>query len=559
MMGALLFSISMACQNSSQKIPTEANFSTRLAENGPIDDPSTIDDVGLDLPLVDGSTWIESFVPGPSYQGINLVLYRRRVPMLIDMNGRILHTWPNVRAVGRARLNKNGRLSVLGNDNLIKEYSWDGVLTWFYKPAIKDDFPHHDFCQLDNGNYLVIVRRAQKRTDDIREIDRAGNVVWQWRSDLNLEKYFPHYDHESFDPVHANSVRVLPPNPWFNNGDRRFKPGNVLVSARNLNRIFIIDKETKEVVWQFGEGLDFQHEANMIPPEYPHSGLILLFNNGYKNLREYRSSAVQAIDPIQSKVVWEYRDPGFYSSVAGADQPLPNGNILITSSESGRAFEVNPQGKTVWEWVPPYLPMRIIRYPLNYCQQFTGLRKDPAHAVALKRNFPFIDMELYAFTIPEEQLSLTLDGRDLWVLPDNNACRELKIPPSATIKWNYGFNKEILGDRKITAHIRCTVRSEKTKVTRVLFERSLDSSEKLWDTYNGSLEDFGLQTVKMCVSTTYEGPFTKDEAQEIIVLVKPVIRSPLIRTYREGRPPRPKNAQEEALRIQQLKALGYVQ
>ena len=56
----------------------------------------------------------------------------------------------------------------------------------------------------------------------------------------------------------------LPPNRWFDAGDERFRPGNILVSARNLNAIFIIDKTSGEVVWRYSDGLDYQHEAIMV-------------------------------------------------------------------------------------------------------------------------------------------------------------------------------------------------------------------------------------------------------------------------------------------------------
>ncbi len=558
--GTVCLLISSACRNQALENPADPSLAQRLAENGPIDDPSTIDDVALDIPLVDGSEWIESYRPNRSFEGINLDLYRRRVPILFDMNGRILHTWTNVRAVGRARLGRDGRIAVLGYDNLVKEYSWDGELRWFYKPDRKEDFPHHDFVQLENGNYLVIVRRAETKTDDIREIDRGGNVVWQWRSDLNLERNFPHYDHDSSDPVHANSLRPLPPNRWFEEGDSRFRPGNILVSARNLNRIFIIDKKTREVVWQYGDGLDYQHEANMVPQGYPHAGLILVFNNGYNNYREYRRSAIQAIDPVASKVVWEYRDPGFYSSVAGADQPLPNGNVLITSSESGRSFEVTPQGETVWEWVPPFLPMHAFRYPLDYCPQFASLRREVPEAVPLKRNFPFIDLELYAFTIPEEQLSLKYRGRNWWIIPDNTSCRDLRIPPDASVEFNYGFNEDQLGQAQVKAHFRSIITSRDSGKTQVLLDDTISSSDQnLWRKHKTKLEESQLQNATMCIKTSYEGTLSPDDARRVILWAKPRIRSPLVRTYREGRPRLPANAQEEALRIQQLKALGYVQ
>jgi hypothetical protein len=35
----------------------------------------------------------------------------------------------------------------------------------------------------------------------------------------------------------------------------------------------------------------------------------------------------------------------------GKHQRLPNGNVLIAESGQGRAFEVTPEGKIVWEYI----------------------------------------------------------------------------------------------------------------------------------------------------------------------------------------------------------------
>ena len=107
------------------------------------------------------SEWVESYLPQDSFAGFNLALHRRRVPVLVDMQGRVVHSWPGVRAVGRARLDRNGRLMVIGVDDMIKEYDWDGNLVWQYFPEGTNPHhrllgPHHDVWRKDNGNTLLI-------------------------------------------------------------------------------------------------------------------------------------------------------------------------------------------------------------------------------------------------------------------------------------------------------------------------------------------------------------------------------------------------------------------
>jgi hypothetical protein len=102
------------------------------------DDAEALDDLHLDLDSLNTTSWVRQYRPEASAGGYTLVLYRRRVPMIIDMNSRIVHVWPEVRAVGRARLNKDGSLAVIGTDNLVKEYSWDGKLRWVFRLAAEE-------------------------------------------------------------------------------------------------------------------------------------------------------------------------------------------------------------------------------------------------------------------------------------------------------------------------------------------------------------------------------------------------------------------------------------
>jgi hypothetical protein len=127
-------------------------------------DEAALDELHLDLVDLDATTWMRQHRSELSSDGYTLVLYRRRVPMIIDMNGRIVHLWPRVRAVGRARLNRDGTLAVIGTDNLIKEYDWNGRLKWVFSLADEGDFPHHDLIRLRNGNHLVLARDVRTST-----------------------------------------------------------------------------------------------------------------------------------------------------------------------------------------------------------------------------------------------------------------------------------------------------------------------------------------------------------------------------------------------------------
>ena len=142
------------------------------------------------------------------------------------------------------------------------------------------------------------------------------------------------------DIFHTNSIEVLDPpkhDLW--------SAGDLLLSIRSLNRIAVLDPRAERVIWSWGEGvLQAQHDARALA-----DGTILLFDNGPR--RKY--SRIVKIDPRTRQIVWEYlADPpeSFFSSGASGAQPLPNGNLLITETDKGHAFETTPGGEIAWEY-----------------------------------------------------------------------------------------------------------------------------------------------------------------------------------------------------------------
>ena len=542
-------------------VRTEQSSSQDLSA---IDDPAAIDDIHLQLPELEPTEWVERWDPARAFNGFTLVFYQRRVPMLIDMAGSIVHVWPRVRVVGRARLSTAGTLLVIGHDDLIKEYDWDGRLLWYHELSGDDDFPHHDVIWTERGNVLVLARDREGESDYIEEVSRGGRVLWQWRSSDYLDSDFPYWDRESSDPTHINSIRELPPNRWFDGGDERFRPGNILVSARNLNTIFIIDKRTGDVVWQYSRRLDHQHEALMVPEGQMGSGLVLLFNNGLKNLYEYRRSLLQAINPISGSEVWSYQHRYFFSAVAGSQQVLPNGNLLIGSSHGGRAFEITPAGAIVWQWIPPYLPMRPERYRYDHCPQMANLKRAEPIRIRSRLKRPFVDQELHNFAVSGEYDVRRIDGRRLQVIRPDVRCRELIIPPGPAVGLSYGLDKNRLGRSKLSARFRFTLRSisdeePSSGETTVLHEDVISSdSDELWRQKWFGLGPPPYRRVEMCIDVELDGKVKADRVHKIVAVDN-------IRIDSRDRPRLPHKfrkrkltQQERKIQEQQLRALGYV-
>jgi len=519
------------------------------------DDAEALDELHLDIDDYDTTRWVRQYDPGASAGGYTLVLFRRRVPMIIDMNSRVVHSWPQVRAVGRARLNRDGSLAVIGTDNLVKEYSWDGELQWVFRLATAEDFPHHDLIQLENRNYLVLARDRTNYTGYLLEVDRRGRVVWEWRSLEHIDS-FPTWDRDRKDPTHINSIHELQPNRLFAGGDERFRPGNILVSARHLNAIFIIDKTSGQVVWLYNGDLDYQHEATMVAKGEPGEGQILVFNNGRRDRNGYRRSLIQSIEPSTGELVWQYGSQFFYSSVAGTVQKLPGANFVVASSHGGRIFEITPKGEIVWEWVPPYMPMRPERLTYDHCPQLAALAHPEETGVLVEGDTrPYVDIDLYRFALTEEFITRDLAGFSRRLLRGLNECRELRIPPGAEMWVEFGIDEARLEGRWLEGRFRLTIQREGEAPETVLDRNLNTESESPWRGRWIGLGRFSYQQVQMCVATEVIGELENPE--EMVAWGNPLIKSRIQHPYDERKRARV-NAREKELREQQLKALGYV-
>ena len=185
----------------------------------------------------------------------------------------------------------------------------------------------------------------------------------------------------AFDWLHLNSATYLGPNRWYDAGDKRFAPNNVIVSSREASLLAIIARDGS-IVWKLGPNflesdatraigqIIGQHHAHLIPKGLPGAGNLLVFDNGGSSgygepsgmaprgtgVYARASSRVLEIDPTTLSLVWSYTAGNqFFSTNISGMQRLPNGNTLITEGAGGRLFEVTSDRQIVWEFMnaPP--------------------------------------------------------------------------------------------------------------------------------------------------------------------------------------------------------------
>lgn len=254
------------------------------------------------------------------------------------------------------------------------KFHFNGSPIWLKQVPI-----HHEIYESLDKNYIYTMTKEvqsyngrEVEFDVILKFDKDGNLIesfslWdnleefqKWHNKLELDNpintilpenhkkenrsiwggYYDYYHLNSFSEVPKNSKEGLHP---------AFNEGNWILSFRHGSMVFIIDKDSKEVLWrgiynQIDGNIEGQHAAQM-----DINGNILLFDNG----RYREKSRILEINPIDLSSRVLYEDDSFFTGSQGYVQFLDNGDMFITQSELGRIFEVNNEGNIIWEYLKP--------------------------------------------------------------------------------------------------------------------------------------------------------------------------------------------------------------
>jgi hypothetical protein len=408
------------------------------------------------------------YYPEKAFSGYTMFSADNFGAFLIDMRGNVVRHWENVGTVDHpVKMLSGGHVMgatgspgrLIGDDysNDLAIADWNDRIVWSYPKAGM----HHDFqregnpvgyyapgmeSNLKDGRTLILSNKIVTRKkitdkpildDIIYIIDAEGNKIWEWLASRHIDEMgfseaarntmyrYPNYvmsrtpGKVGADWIHVNTASWLGPNRFYDQGDERFHPENIIYDGRQTNTTGIIDHETGKIVWHLGP--DFEsteelrdigatvglHHAHMIPKGLPGEGNILIFDNGgfagfgapnptspsgMNNARREYSRVIE-LDPIAMKIVWEYdankagsRDLAkFFSDYVSSAQRLPNGNTLIAEGAFGRLFEVTPEYETVWEYISPYyqetenfnMVYRAYRVPYDYVPQLEVPVEEP--------------------------------------------------------------------------------------------------------------------------------------------------------------------------------------
>ncbi|MEO0759184.1 MAG: arylsulfotransferase family protein [Cyanobacteria bacterium J06648_16] len=192
---------------------------------------------------------------------------------------------------------------------------------------------------------VVVASQDGEFLEEIQVLDAFFNSDYRGR----LSGHFRPLQHTkgTLDPTHLNDVELITEG-WAKHHSK-VNSGDIMVSARNMSALLIIDRATKTIKWMTSGPFAQQHDSDLLD-----NGNILLFDNKGAVGSENGGTRIIEWDPKTQEIVWEYggtRERPLHSAFRGSQQPLPNGNVLITETTGGRVLEVTRNGEIVWEYI----------------------------------------------------------------------------------------------------------------------------------------------------------------------------------------------------------------
>ncbi len=377
-------------------------------------DPGVVDDrwyyknVKPGLPAINNS--------GLAQQGLNLVTEVRGDSLAVkvmDLDGNTVHRWAidwfaiwpdaghvpeRLRPRSRPGTHVDGA-AVLENGDLVFNFEHLGLVRLDRDGAVVWRLPyqtHHSVWRGDDGNLWVCGQKERLQPlagfpnlvppfveDTVLVVTTAGQIVKEW-SVLELLRANGRYgllcmaSQDNFstavsgDITHLNHVEPFPATmkPGI------FAPGDVLVSLRNVNTVFVFDSRSGVIKFASTGQFVRQHD-----PHFVDGDTFSVFDNN--NL------GVAAKDSPQSRIVLISARSNtaqtyfagssshpFFTPILGRHQWLANGHLLITDSCGGRAFELDRNLQVVW-WYLNYVDAGVVgaieqveRIPLGHASHY---------------------------------------------------------------------------------------------------------------------------------------------------------------------------------------------
>lgn len=334
---------------------------------------------------------VPTYLPEAAYPGLNLVTAveadDRLAAYIMDMEGKIIHSWevdwfkiwPDAKHLPDKALPKerpgthiHGAV-VLDDGDIVYNYEHLGLVRLDLCGDVVWRLPyrtHHSIHEDDEGDLWVSAQINRVSRDArysnhkpefiepiILEVSQDGKI----KSEISVLEllrenglsgllYMSAKNNRdtsvSGDTIHLNDVEPFPSSMQ----PGLFSPGDLLISLRNIHTVLVFTAATRKIKHVWVGAFVRQHD-----PDFVDGNTISVFdNNNIAPKESGQQSQILLLSAVSNERTVYYDGDGktpFYTDILGKHQWLPNGNLLISESLRGRAFEIDPDGRVVWEYI----------------------------------------------------------------------------------------------------------------------------------------------------------------------------------------------------------------
>ena len=312
-----------------------------------------------------------------AYDGLNLITSvksnKNLAVEIMDMQGNVIHAWdidwfkiwPDAKHIYEKERPKekpgthvHGAV-VLANGDLIFNFEHLGLVRLDKEGNVVWRLPyrtHHSIHVSEDGNLWVCGQINHVKPipglpnyepefiePTILEVTIDGKIIREISVfDLLMENGYEGLlsmstiDNKSTivtgDTLHLNDVEPFPQSME----EGFFRHGDVMISLRNINTIIVFSLKDKKIRFISTGSFVRQHD-----PDFIDGSTISVFDNNNVSLAKDAKSRIVFIKAPEN-TMQVYLEGGkefpFFTNIMGKHQWLPNGNLLITESNQGRAF-----------------------------------------------------------------------------------------------------------------------------------------------------------------------------------------------------------------------------
>lgn len=218
---------------------------------------------------------------------------------------------------------------------------------------------HHAIEPLDEDRYYVAGSADNKdafslvnvKTMTIERTVALAQVHNAADPELGIFGLWITRQEDTEDTWHINDVEPFPASAKSD----RFKPGDLLISYRHSDLVYVIDPNTLQLKWWTQAYTSGQHD-----PDWQPDGTITVYNNRLYKKQHYSTIVHYDLKSPKPQTIFDGKKYNFYGSIGGKHTIMDDGSLLLSSYDQGRALWVDKEGRILFDFVNRYSPTEAL-------------------------------------------------------------------------------------------------------------------------------------------------------------------------------------------------------